>query len=102
MTRLVRAVAVLFCSVTPTEACLTAAKISARPDGLRQLPPRDFCPNVEDVPPPAEAEVTADTEVFLNGRKCDYKDVPPTATVARVVLARDGRTITRIEFRARE
>ncbi|MBA4189374.1 MAG: hypothetical protein C0467_15365 [Planctomycetaceae bacterium] len=50
------------------------------------------------VPPPAQAELSGETEVFLNGLRSDYKNIPPTAAVARVVLAADGKTIVRIEF----
>jgi hypothetical protein len=45
--------------------------------------------------------MTKETEVVLNGRPCAYKDIPAGASIARIVLATDGRTVARIEFRSR-
>ncbi len=51
-----------------------------------------------EVAPPQQAELTEETQVFLNGQRSDYKKIPTNATVDRVVLAADGKTIVRIEF----
>lgn len=61
------------------------------------LLPRD----TTEVPTPAQVELTPETEVFLDDRSCRYRDVPSTASVTRMVLAPDGKTVTRIEFRTR-
>lgn len=56
---------------------------------------------VETVPlpaPPPRVEANGETETYLNGRRVESRDVPTTASVARVVLAADGRTVVRIEF----
>jgi hypothetical protein len=58
-------------------------------------------PNTTQVPTPDEAQLTNETEVYLDGRKCQYKDVPTTASITSLVLAEDGRTIIRIEFSAK-
>ncbi len=47
---------------------------------------------------PQQAEITGETQVFLNGKRSEFKDIPPAAAVDRVVLAADGKTIVRIEF----
>jgi len=47
---------------------------------------------------PTQAELTPQSEVFLNGKRTSYKRIPKTASVNRVVLASDGKTIVRIEF----
>jgi hypothetical protein len=55
-------------------------------------------PNTTEVPAPTEAQLTAETQVYLDGRKCEYRDIPSTAAITGMVLAEDGRTIIRIEF----
>jgi hypothetical protein len=55
-------------------------------------------PGTTEVPAPSEAQLTAQTEVFLDGERCQYKKVPATAVIANMVLAENGRTILRIEF----
>ncbi|MCE9562939.1 MAG: hypothetical protein K8U57_12925 [Planctomycetes bacterium] len=52
----------------------------------------------EEVQPPTRAELNSDTEVYLNGKRSSYKSIPKTASVSRVILAPDGKTIVRIEF----
>ena len=85
-----------------------AAASLDRPKTLDCLPRKPLVPAVKvlpdttEVPAPAEAQLTAETEVYLDGRKCHYKDVPTTAAITGMVLAEDGRTITRIEFSARK
>jgi hypothetical protein len=44
--------------------------------------------------------MTADSEVWLDGRPCEYKKVPATAEIVRVEVAPDRKTILRIEFRS--
>jgi hypothetical protein len=55
-----------------------------------------------DVSPPQQAELNGETQVFLNGQRSDYKQIPPNAVVDRVVLAADGKTIVRIDFATRK
>ena len=44
--------------------------------------------------------VTEETEVLLNGKPCRYKDVPDTATILRMELGPDNKTVLKIHFRA--
>ena len=66
----------------------------ARPAEARPAEPR----------PAADAEfnLTAQTEVLLDGRPCAYRDIPRTATIARIELAADRKTVLRIEFKSRK
>lgn len=90
-----------FCFQSTVDASVATPKCFERASGLRlprALLSKPIPPDLTDVPPPAEARVTSDTEVTLDGKPCAYKDVPATATVVRMVLAADGMTICQIEF----
>ena len=101
MTRLIAALVALLLYLPPVAASLDRQKPLDR-SGVIPLPfPKNFCLDTTEVPPPAEAQLTAETEVFVDGRKCQCKDVPATASVTRMVLAPDGKTITRVKFRTR-
>ena len=104
MTRLTGAVVALLCLLSPAAASLDRRKATDRADivPLALSLPKGLSPDTREVPPPDEAQLTAETEVLLDGRRCPYKDVPATASVARMVLAPDGKTITRIEFRSKK
>jgi hypothetical protein len=43
--------------------------------------------------------VTEETEVLLDGKPCRYKDVPDNATISRMELAADNKTVLKIHFR---
>ncbi len=47
-----------------------------------------------------ELALSPDAEVLLDGRACEYANVPPTANVLRIEVTPDRRTITRIEFQS--
>ena len=99
MTRLFGTVAVLFCLAASAQASrVTVKDHQPRTDGLMKALARDTAAQTEEVAPPAQVELTEDTEVMLDGKKCQYKDVPATASVSTLVLARDGKTVVRIEF----
>jgi hypothetical protein len=49
--------------------------------------------------PAVEAQVTEESEVYLDGRRCEFKDVPDGSVIEKLVLAEDGRTVLRIDFR---
>ena len=51
---------------------------------------------------PPELAVTDGTEVLVDGRDCELAKVPPTATVVRVEVGPDRRTILKIEFRTKK
>jgi hypothetical protein len=48
-----------------------------------------------------EFVVTAQTEVLLDGKPCKYELVPGSASIVRLELGADNRTVVRIHFRAR-
>ena len=49
-----------------------------------------------------EFKVTEQTEILLDGKACRYQDVPEQATILRMEVAPDGKTVLRIHFRARK
>jgi hypothetical protein len=51
---------------------------------------------------PSEFVVTEQTEVTLNGKPCKYKDVPGHATILRMELGADKKTVRKIHFRTRK
>jgi hypothetical protein len=48
--------------------------------------------------PAVEAQVTEESEVYLDGRRCEFKDVPDGSVIEKLVLGGDGKTALRIEF----
>ena len=58
--------------------------------------------DVEATTPAGELSLTTETEVLLDGRGCEYKNVPATAVVVRMELAPDRRTVLKIEFSSRK
>jgi len=92
----------LFCLLSPAAASLDRPKPFNLPHKLRPQLASALPLDATDVPPPSEARLTAETVVVLDGRKCQFNEVPATALVARIVLAEDGKTIVRIEFQTRK
>jgi len=99
MTRLLGAVTVL-CCLAPVASATVVRKSPVPLHDMRAVLASRLEPKPREIPPPPEAVVTDDSEVLLNGRKCDLKEVPPTATVEKVFIGPDGKTVTRIEFRS--
>ncbi len=48
--------------------------------------------------PQEDFRIDARTEVRLNGRPCQYKDVPGEAVITFLEVAQDNKTILRIHF----
>ena len=46
--------------------------------------------------------LTEDTEVLLDGQPCRYQDVPRGATIVKMDVAADQRTILTIHFRSKK
>jgi hypothetical protein len=44
--------------------------------------------------------VTEETEVLLNGKPCRYKEVPANASILRMELGPDNKTVLKLHFRA--
>src|SRR5262245_10057653 len=104
MTRLTLALVALICLVPAAPASL-----APRPDRLRSgldaVPspaPRLSAQAREQAAPGAASEylVTEQTEVRLDGKLCRYEDVPGTATIERMELAPDRKTVLRVFFRS--
>src|SRR5262249_51544412 len=49
--------------------------------------------------PASDYVVTEGTEVLLNGKPCRYKDVPDNASILRMELGPDNKTVLKIHFR---
>lgn len=47
----------------------------------------------------ADYVVTEETEVLLNGKPCRYNEVPNSATILRMELGPDNKTVLKIHFR---
>ncbi|OWK47443.1 hypothetical protein FRUB_01142 [Fimbriiglobus ruber] len=52
--------------------------------------------------PAGEYKLTDQTEVVYNGQPCEFKDVPSTASVIRIDVGPDRKTLLRIEFRSKK
>lgn len=50
----------------------------------------------------ADFEITATSEVKLNGRACRFKDVPNNAVIARIEVDADTKAILIIHFRTEQ
>ncbi len=46
--------------------------------------------------------MTQETEVLLNGKPCKYNDVPPNASIERMEVGIDKKTVLRVYFRKRK
>ncbi len=46
--------------------------------------------------------VTEQTEILLNGQPCKYADIPRHATILKMEVAADKKTVLQIHFRTRK
>jgi hypothetical protein len=87
-------------------AGLASATLAPRParlgGGLDVLPPAAPRLSAQARQPAAGSEyaVTEKTEILLDGKPCRYEAVPGTATIERMEVAPDGKTVLRVYFRA--
>ena len=49
-----------------------------------------------------EYVLTQETEVLLDGKPCKYEDVPATASIVKMEVAADRKTVLRVRFRSRK
>ncbi len=98
MTRLTLALAVCISLASVASASLTPRK---------ERPP--LGPEVARVQAPRlsagagpEFKVTEQTEILLDGKACQFRDVPDQAAILRMEVAPDGKTVLRIHFRSRK
>jgi len=62
--------------------------------------PRAALAVVEARSPASDYVVTEETEVLVNGKPCRYSEVPANATILRMELGPDSRTVFKVHFRA--
>jgi hypothetical protein len=96
----------LFCSLCFLSPAL--ASRAPRPERLdlgrplpfsltRDLPP-DLPLTASARPQKDEFQVTEDTAVTLDGRPCKYRDVPANATIIKMEVGPDKKTVVKIHF----
>jgi hypothetical protein len=86
--------------VASSEASLISTKADSREVSLRPLMEKSVA-GTETIAPPPVADLTNESVVTLDGKACNYRDVPPSATIARIVVSADGATIIKIDFRSK-
>jgi hypothetical protein len=65
------------------------------------LPPETFGPVTGREPKP-DFVVTDQTEIRVDGRPCRFNEVPVNASIFRMELAADKKTVLTIQFRTRK
>jgi hypothetical protein len=107
MNRLILVLAVWMSFVSVVSASLTPRK---EPSLLgKEVHPR-LAPNlsVESLQHPVVREtesefmVTERTEILLNGKPCKYEEVPEHASIVKMEVAADKKTVRKIHFRTRK
>jgi hypothetical protein len=98
MTRLMIAVTVTLWTLSPAAATLTPRN-DRSPFSIVQLPERTKKPSAPR--PHSGFRIVDGTEVLLNGRRCQYEDVPAHAVVILLEVAPDNRTVIRVHFQTR-
>jgi hypothetical protein len=98
-------ISVVSASLTPrTEAPLaphhslsTLAKGAAQVQGakLSALVPQQ----ARGEAPRSEFVLTSETEILLNGKPCIYEEIPDHASIVRMEVATDKKTVLKIHFR---
>jgi hypothetical protein len=106
MTRLTLALTVWLGFVAVTSASLAPRKDPSpfeKAPQARVSQPQAQAPE-QTARPAAKSEyvVTEGTEILLNGRPCKYEDVPARASIVRMELAADNKTVLKVHFRTRK
>jgi hypothetical protein len=104
MSRLTLALASLLCVVCVASASLSPPRERSRlankvaPVQYAKLSPeiREVVDGRGSTP---EFVLTDRTEVRLNGKPCNYEEIPHHATIVLIEVAMDNRTILKIHFR---
>jgi hypothetical protein len=107
MCRLLLALIVILCVLPSAPASLSGRRDVAPFD---KIPPGAFpkafpATLAQQLPARAgrpEFQLTEETEVFLDGRPCQYKEVPRNVSIIRLEVASDNKTILKIHFRTRK
>jgi hypothetical protein len=104
MIRLTLALAALITGASVAPASLAPRKVDPRPAHVipTARSPRLLQRAPTDATRPGaapELHVTEQTEILLDGKACRYDEVPARATILRLELATDRKTVLRIYFR---
>lgn len=109
MTRLTLTLAIWIGIVSVASAALTPRKDGRffdgrllgkeRPPAQALMLPAKALSRVVETTAPSEFAVTEQTEILLNGKPCRYADIPRQATIQRMELAPDNKTVLKIHFR---
>jgi hypothetical protein len=99
MIRLTLALAVWFALVSVALASLSPRKERLPLDPGVSLPARQFSALAVKSSAASEYVVTERTMILLDGKPCRYEDVPEKATILRMEVAPDGKTVLRAHFR---
>jgi hypothetical protein len=104
MTRLTLALAAWISLVSVASATVAPRKEpSPFGNGIRQIyTPRLATDSLEQAAgrvAGAEFVVTNQTEVLLNGKPCRYEEVPGHASILRMEVAADKKTVLKVHFR---
>ena len=101
MTRLTLVLAVWISLVSAASATLTPRKERPPlgPDPLPRVQAPKLSAEAAGYGAAPEFRVTEQTEVLLDGKACRYQDVPEQATILRMEVAPDRKTVLGIHFR---
>jgi hypothetical protein len=104
---MVRVTLALVCSLCFLSSALASlAPPQERLDLGRQLPasltrdlPAGLPQTASARPQRDDYQVTEDTAITLDGRPCKYRDVPANATIIKMEVAPDKKTVVKVHFR---
>jgi hypothetical protein len=99
MTRLTLASAALICLVSVAPASLAPRPNRLRPSLEARPSPLPRLATARQPAAGSEYAVTEQTEVLLNCKPCRYEAIPGNATIERMEVAPDGKTVLRVYFR---
>lgn len=100
MTRSLGALVASIVCLSPVAASLGTPKDLSREHRAPYRQAKQTVAEAHATEPGVDFVMTADSEVWLDGRPCEYKKVPANAAIVRVEVAPDRKTILRIEFRS--
>jgi hypothetical protein len=109
MTRLFLTLSAWLCLVSLASATLSPRKETSRldnsvPKALASKASNVLVKNSEQTErgTPSDYIMTEETEVLLNGNLCNYKEIPDHASIERMEVGIDKKTVLRVHFRTRK
>lgn len=100
MTRLLGALVASIVCMSPVAASLGTPKDLSREHRESYRQSKQSVAQAHATESGVDFVLTADSEVWLDGRPCAYKNLPANAMIVRVEVAPDRKTVLRIEFRS--